>query len=110
MTLTLAVEIANSGNISTGQPVTVRFYTGKPGQGGTRIGETQLSAFLSGCGAKTIARVQWPDLDPGVAQVWAEVDPDNLVPETDEHDNLVSGTIVIPSTLLHLPLVMHRTH
>ena len=41
MTMTLAAEIANSGNISTGQPVTIRFYKGNPDLRGTLIGETQ---------------------------------------------------------------------
>jgi hypothetical protein len=109
MTLTLVAELANSGNISTGRPVTVRFYKGNPDQGGTLIGETQFNASLNGCGAKTTARVRWPNLDPGVVQVWAEVDPDDVVPETDEHDNLISGTIVIPAALLHLPLTIHGT-
>ena len=62
VTLTLVAEIANSGNISTGQPVTVRFYKGNPGQGGALIGETQLSALLDGCGAVTTVRFPWTDL------------------------------------------------
>jgi len=48
-------------------------------------------------------RILWPSLEPGVAQVWVEVDPGNLVPETDEQDNLTSVTIVIPSAPLNLP-------
>ena len=50
-------------------------------------------------------RVLWPDLEPGVAQVWVEVDPGNLVPEADEQDNLTSARIVISRALLHLPLI-----
>jgi hypothetical protein len=50
-------------------------------------------------------RILWPSLEPGFAQVWVEVDPGNLVPETDEQDNLTSATIVIPRALLYLPAI-----
>ena len=108
MTLTLVAEIANSGNISTGQPVTVRFYKGNPRQGGTLIGETQLSALLNGCGAAKTGRILWQSVGPGMADVWVEVDPENAVPESDEHDNLTSATIVIPGAILNPPLTLRQ--
>jgi hypothetical protein len=108
VTLNLVAEIANSGNISTGQPVTVRFYKGNPRQGGALIGATQLSAPLNGCGAAKTSRLLWQSVGPGVADVWVEVDPDNVVPESDEQDNLTSATIVIPGAVLNPPLISRQ--
>ena len=108
VTLNLIADIANSGNISTGQPVTVRFYKDNPGQGGVLIGETQLSALLDGCGTVTTVRFPWTSLEPGVAQVWVEVDPNNAISEADEQDNLASATIMIPGAILRLPLILRQ--
>jgi hypothetical protein len=106
----LGAEVANSGNISTGQPVNVRFYNGDPGQDGTLIGETQIGAPLAGCGAMMTVQILWPSLEPGTARVWVEVDPGNLISEADEQDNLTSATIVIPRALLYLPAITHGMH
>ena len=108
MTLTLVAEIANSGNISTGQPVTVRFYKGNPGQGGTLIGETAAQRTSEWVWRRDDGPDSVASLEPGVAHVWVEVDPDNVVPEADEQDNLTSATIVIPDAVLSPPSIIRK--
>ena len=91
----LVVQVANNGNIAMRGPTSVRFYSGDPAQGGLPIGSTQVLPVLNGCGATTEVAVTWDNAPSGTSVVWAAVDLQNAVAESDESDNQLSGNVTI---------------
>jgi len=63
----------------------VRFYDGDPDGGGTQIGSGQHLSPIAPSGAKT-ASVQWAAIS-GSHDIYVVVDPDNLIPESNETNN-----------------------
>jgi len=104
VTFTLKAQIANSGNNTSAQTATVRFYDKDPAAGGTQIGQDQ-SVTLSGCGDNTTATVQWPNVAPGEHQVYVSVDPDAGLGETNEQNNMRSQSVFFATDQLFLPIV-----
>ncbi|MBX2997404.1 MAG: hypothetical protein KF893_02750 [Caldilineaceae bacterium] len=107
ITVTLIVQIANSGNGLAAQRVQVRFYDKDPSQGGAQIGETQ-SVMLSGCGDVDHASVQWTSLSQGVhtAYVIVSGDPNSLMEEGNAlANNQLHQDIMIGTDQLFLPKV-----
>ncbi|MGB3717153.1 MAG: CARDB domain-containing protein, partial [Candidatus Promineifilaceae bacterium] len=105
VTITLETTVANSGNVITAtRPVTVRFYDGDPADGGLQIGEDQ-TVSLTGCGDNQSLSVVWPDVAPGAHRVFVVVDPENLIIESDEINNIASRVIVVASERVLLPAI-----
>lgn len=105
VTFTLQASIANSGNVSSTLPITVRFYDGDPAGGGVQIGTDQVIPPLSGCGDSHVTQVEWPDVAAGVHVVYVSVDPVGVIPEADEYNNTVAQVILVATHRISLPLV-----
>lgn len=86
----LRVRVGNGGALTPSQPVMIAFYQGDPEHGGILLGRITV-AELEG------DRFQDVQLDgvvlPGTADVYAIVDPDNLVQECHETNNLLSTSL-----------------
>lgn len=95
-TVNLSVQVVNNGNISVSHPVAVRFYNGKPDQGGVQIGQDQMVDALDGC-ATRVANVNltWQGAASGNHTVVAVVDPTNQVNES-KADNSVVVSVTVP--------------
>jgi hypothetical protein len=105
VTITLKTTVANSGNVITATgPVTVRFFDGDPDNGGLQIGEDQ-TVSLTGCGDNQNLSVVWPDVAPGAHRVFVVVDPENLIGESDEINNIASRVVVVASERALLPFI-----
>lgn len=104
-TITLEAVIANSGNLLTPNQASVQFYQGNPAAGGEPIGDP-VTVALAGCGAQQTVTLEWPDVAPGSYTVYAVVDGDGAVPETDEDNNTMSGRIHFAARRLQIPLVL----
>ena len=94
-TVKLVVQVSNNGNIAMRGPTSVRFYSGDPAQGGLPIGSTQVLPVLNGCGNTTEVAVTWDNAPNGTSVVWAAVDLQNAVAESDESDNQLSANVTI---------------
>jgi subtilase family serine protease len=94
-TVKLVVQVSNNGNIAMRGPTSVRFYSGDPAQGGLPIGSTQVLPILNGCGATTEVAVTWDNAPSGTSVVWAVVDFQNTVAESNESDNRLSVNVTI---------------
>lgn len=103
ITLTLQATIANSGNAAGAAMVGVRFYDGDPQRGGQQIGADQIVA-LPGCGSNARVSVQWPDVTAGDYTIFVQVDPDRRVAETNDQNNIYSGSVSVAHEGFYLPL------
>jgi hypothetical protein len=105
VTFTLKALIANSGNISSTLPITVHFYNGNPSEGGTLIGSAQVISPLTGCGGSQISQVEWSDVPTGTHTVFVSVDPDQMISEMNEFNNLGERMILVATHQTFLPAV-----
>jgi hypothetical protein len=94
--VTLVASVANNGNVELPATAVVRFYDGDPGNGGVQIGSDQLLPPLNGCANTASVRTPWTNATPGTATVRVVVDPQNAVTESDEGDNRMSASVVVP--------------
>ena len=104
VTLTLSALVSNSGNDLRARTFDVRFYNGRPGQGGVPIGEAQTVSSI-GCGETNEVTVTWPDVKPGQYQVYALVDVNGFVEEENESNNLIRSTVSFYDQALYAPFV-----
>ena len=87
------------------QNVPVRFYTGD-GEAREEIGAVVVR-ILGPDDAADSEKLLWTPAQAGSYTIWAQIDPDNDVAESDETNNLVSRTlIVLPPALDSTPPVM----
>ncbi|MBN2287724.1 MAG: hypothetical protein JXQ83_00230 [Candidatus Glassbacteria bacterium] len=104
--------VANSGDLEA-RNVTVRFYDGDPSAGGVRIGEDQVIPDIAPGGTgKAVVRWQAVQRQIGAPEgvslafqrrvagyahntLFVRVDPDNLIAETSEQNNLASRELVV---------------
>jgi hypothetical protein len=73
--------------------VPVRFYVGRVSTE-TVIGD----GYLAGIGvndSQSTSAVNWGMQAAGSYDIWAQIDPENIIPETDETNNVVSRTITV---------------
>jgi M6 family metalloprotease-like protein len=88
--VTVSSEIFNTGGTSaTG--VTVDFYDGEPGNGGTKIGLSQTVNLAAN--SKITASVPWTAQPTGSHMIYVVVDPTNTFGETDEGNNVQKSMI-----------------
>jgi hypothetical protein len=105
ITLTVRVKIANSGNLVAPTTANVRFFDGDPQNGGIEIGSAQ-QVGLSGCGETATLQTQLANLIPkGDRTIYVQVDPENVISETSETNNLLSQKILFASQRTFLPLL-----
>jgi len=107
VSLTLYIEISNSGNTRLITPTIARVYEKAPDGVEKPIGADLLvSSPLDGCGTSAVLTVTWHDVSPGWHPVFVVVDPLNDVSESNEADNVYSSGILIGTSGVWLPLVV----
>lgn len=106
LTITLYVKVANSGHVATSYPVLVRFYEGDPLEGGIPIGLGYEILSLEGCGSGVVVTATWSNLLPGMHWIYVAVDPEHVISEENEMDNVRAFPVLIPTSRLWLPLVL----
>lgn len=101
VTVTLRVQVSNSGNVPVSRPFSVALYHGADGEIGSFLVNN-----LEGCGDTADIFIVWPDVPPGVRSVRARVDPYNEILETREDDNEMSTLVLVPTWRVALPIVL----
>lgn len=88
-TPTITARVANQGNAEAGAGAVVRFFAGNPNQGGTPIGEREISAAIPAGAENLTVTFQPMSFEFCTAvKVFAVVDPDNAVNECNDGNNL----------------------
>jgi hypothetical protein len=75
------IDLKNATN------VVVRFYDGPPGVG-VQVGTDQTIPFVASNGGIGYAEVNWIAAGAGTHEIYAVVDPDDLIVESDESNNV----------------------
>lgn len=94
-TITLKVDVANSGNTrtATGNNIVVKFWDGVPNAPGSqKIGSTQILKDIPGCGGFATAQVTWKK---GIGNHTWYVQIEPLTDETNTSDNTGSNTVSV---------------
>jgi uncharacterized protein (TIGR03437 family) len=100
-TATVQAQVENLGDLPVSD-VTVAFYAGDPSRGGREIGRATIPGLLR-AGENATAKTQWIPSGPFASQdLFAVVDPDNRVSETDETNNTVPLRVGGPDLSLSL--------
>jgi len=102
-TVTLQIDISNPGNVSIDQPFTVAFYE-QIGSTLDLIATATVTSSVEGCAELTTAEVEWVGVSGGLHQVLVSVDEDNVIDEGDETNNELTGTVLIATDLVYLPI------
>jgi hypothetical protein len=103
--VTIRVRVSNLRAMGA-RNVRVRFYDGAPDAGGTPIGTVQVTPDPIVGGSFGTASLNWQvptDGRPHVLYAW--VDPDNTIAETDETNNIASYPIATPDLQAVAPVV-----
>ncbi len=103
-TVTLQIDIVNSGNTSVEDPFTVAFYE-RIGSTLDLIATTTITNPVPGCAGMVTAQVEWSHADLGPHQLSVLVDSTDLVDETDESNNALEKMVYIADHHICLPLV-----
>jgi hypothetical protein len=93
-TVTLTVQVANSGTNVFAKDFIVRFYDGDPQNGGLQIGLDQ-PVSLAGCGYNESVTITWTNVSEGTYQLYAVVDDDSQIYEINEQNNVANIQIVV---------------
>ena len=103
----LTVEVRNAGSIPTTKSFTVSFY--RDAELTSLIGSVTVPAGLGGCDSQFVeVSVKWPNLGSGEYAFWVKVDAGEVIDETQENDNVMQGTVVVPEYRLTLPLALRN--
>ena len=98
LTRTLETYILNSGDFPS-QPTTVEFWKGDPKKEGIRIGTVASPALEAGHGS--LITMTWNIQQQGGRYFfYTIVDPENVVAESDEDNNISGASLFVPSVLL----------
>jgi hypothetical protein len=92
--VTLTVRVANSGTNVFAKNFAVRFYNGDPQNGGTQIGMAQPLS-LKGCGHNATATIVWTNVPQGTYQLYAVVDANSELLETNEQNNSANLQVTV---------------
>jgi hypothetical protein len=99
-TITLTAEVANHGR-QPAQAVQVQFWHGDLGPGGIAVGELMTVPLVppryEGAGT---THVTWTIPISGSHTIWVDIDPQDLVAESDEDNNQRSASLCLDSDLL----------
>lgn len=95
-TVSLSCKVSNGGDLAVSN-VQVAFYQGDPDEGGQLLGTTEVTPGTLKAGDEGEAALSWTiPADMAAYDVFAVVDPDNVVPETDETNNSTSFAVLKP--------------
>ncbi len=94
ITIAIHISVANAGNVSLPVTNTVRLWDGDPQAGGTPLGDVLIPPGLGGCGAKTTATFLWLSAPAGMHEIYAQLDPDNVLDEASESNNVLATTVL----------------
>jgi len=107
-TVTLLVDVANSGNTSTATgnsiQVKVNFWDGVPNWSGSSVIASQTIDDLPGCGGFITVEAQWLNLPKGRHTWYAEVVP--VTGETDVGDNIDSSVVFVWGPEAYFPIML----
>jgi hypothetical protein len=108
VTITLRVDVANSGNTTTntGNHIVVTLWDGVPDAPGSNLIASQTLDDLPGCGRVVTVEANWPGLRPGEHTWYVRVEP--IANETNATDNTASGvvSILLLGDRVFLPIVL----
>lgn len=104
VTVTLSVLAANSGNLVQPAAASVRFYHGHPNSGGIPLGPAQ-DISLSGCGDAETLTLVWPDVPPGLYNIYVQITPGDGVTDINLDNNIAMGQVLIGTRHLFLPII-----
>ncbi len=97
----LTADIANSGNISSTQPITVTFFEGTESSVGAQIGVSQIiTNSINGCGGYKTVSVTWTNVLTGANPYFVQVETEETQPRR------LSGIALVATNYVYLPLVM----
>ena len=105
-TAKLQVTFRNNGNSAVEKPFTVSFYSNR--ERTQQIGSVTVQPGVRGCATNAYTvEFDWAGLAPGSHTYWAFVDSGDVVPEqpTGSADNIGSGTVIVNTSSIMLPLV-----
>lgn len=105
VTLTIHLQVSNEGLTAVDVPFFINLYKGIPGEE-TLIGRGQVTAGIDGCGEWATATITWSNVSTGAHPVFAIVDPENSIAESNESDNIRSFLILVATERLWLPLTL----
>jgi hypothetical protein len=96
--VTINATVSNTG--SSAQNVDVKFYNGNPDLNGDIVPDVTANMIGSdtvdvGEGSSAIASVDWTPPSNGTYDIYVWVDPDNLVYEVDDTNNLAFTTLEV---------------
>src|SRR5690606_26770744 len=63
-----------------------------------------LQQVIGGSQIAYRASVAWDNLMPGVHPFWAKIDSTNVVPESNESDNVIRGIVLVDGDSTYLPV------
>ncbi len=95
----IAVTVRNVGDEDPKHnSVLVRIFQGDPSAGGSQIDTDKLTSSLS-TGEEATLNYIWrtEKIKPGDYEIYTVVDPDNIIAETNEMDNIASRRITLES-------------
>ena len=106
VTVTLALQLANAGNVAVTQPFSVTLTDAASSQ---ELGAFTVDGPVEGCGGwyKT-TEVLWLNVTPGPHDVLVTVDDTYQIAETNESDNVATFTILVATHQVRLPVVLRR--
>jgi hypothetical protein len=105
LTVTLKAVVANQGNISASQAITVTFYAGPSGSG-SPIGLVVIPAGeLRGCGGAAQIDIAWPLATPGVHPFSVKVESNEAGGESNLSNNSAASMVLLSTARVFLPLV-----
>ena len=87
-----SATIHNRGDVKS-EPTIVRFFDGDPSAGGIQIDGDQTLNPLAADGSQDVS-VNWT-ATAGEHQIYLQIDPDNLVDESQENNNIAFHSILI---------------
>ena len=103
VTIPLAVTFRNNGNTPPEHPFKVTFYSDEAMT--QEIGSTTVNQKISGCATRPFTvEVDWSGLQEGTHRFWVRLDPLDHITESDESDNVGTGTVHVARHQLLLPV------
>jgi hypothetical protein len=90
----LGLSIYRQGGVSSLTNVPVKFYLGNPSQGGELIGSS-VAPTLEPNGWANTQSLSWTTPAEGTYTIFAVIDPDNIINETMETNNVTSRTVTV---------------
>jgi hypothetical protein len=93
--------VVNAGTVAPAAPLFVNVRSGT-GPGGPEIGRVTLQQT----GDRT-EPLTWAGLHVGMYPFIAKVDPDNVIPESNEGNNTLAGTVLLATSRRYLPWSLH---